>query len=314
MRDALLILLTLAIIALAAAVFALSKRLARLRRRAKRSLLIGPENHLRLQKQLYDHIAAADCMARGFTPRLPLQFRSEWGEDTLLYDLFRGQASGVYIEVGALDGRRNSVTWVFEALGWTGLLVEAIPERCEECRGCRPGSFVIHAALGSAGSTGKTTFIVPVEQEHQLSGYREHEGMQTEHVKVLEHAGAKTRRVEVDLITMDDALARGGFDRVDFASIDVEGAELDVLRGFNLNRFRPRVLVIEDLTMGDDATVTNHLRSCGYRPVLWIGANQVYAREDDAAMLARAARAAETVYSPYVRPHGLVDTSAFTLK
>src|SRR6185295_10065257 len=99
--------------------------------------------------------------------------------------------------------------------------------------------------------------------------YREHEGMQTEHIRALESAGAKTRRVEVDLITMNDGLSKAGFDRVDFASIDVEGGELDVLRGFDLNRFKPRVLIIEDLTLGDDDTVAAHVRSQGYVQAMW---------------------------------------------
>jgi FkbM family methyltransferase len=314
MHDAVLIVLILAIPALAVALAVQGKRLAALRRRARRSMLIGPESHLRLQKQLYDHIAAADCRLRDFTPRLSLEFRSEWGEDTLLYDLFRGQDSGTYIEVGALDGRRNSVTWVFEALGWAGLLVEAIPERAAECRACRPGSFVIHAALGPPGASGKTSFVVPLDEEHQLSGYREHEGMQTEHVKALERAGARTRRVDVDLITMDEALIRAGFDRVDFASIDVEGGELDVLRGFDLERFRPRVLMIEDLTLGEDDSVPSHLRSNGYEHALWIGANRVYIRRDDDEMAEKVRRAAETVYSPFVRPHGQTDSAPIELK
>jgi FkbM family methyltransferase len=314
MRDALLIVLCLAVAALAAAQVIQAGRLARLRRRAKRSMLIGPESHVRLQKQLYDSIAAEDCRRRGFTPHLALQFRSEWGEDTLLYDLFRGQHTGVYIEVGALDGRRNSVTWVFEALGWTGLLVEAIPERAAECRACRPDSVVMHAALGPPGSSGKTSFVVPLEEEHQLSGYREHEGMQTEHVKALERAGATTRRVDVDLITMNDALSRAGFERVDFASIDVEGGELDVLRGFDLDRFKPRVLVIEDLTLGTDDSVAAHVRARGYEQPMWIGANRVFVRSDEPTLAAAARRLSETVYSPFVRPRGQPDGASVELK
>ena len=85
----------------------------------------------------------------------------EWGEDTLLFDLFEGQETGVYIEAGALDGHENSVTWIFEALGWSGLLVEAIPERAEQCRTNRPGSRVVHAALDSNANEGFIEFNVP---------------------------------------------------------------------------------------------------------------------------------------------------------
>jgi FkbM family methyltransferase len=298
------------------------RRLDTLRRRLRRTMFVGPEFHLRLQKQIYERLAAADCRARNFQPRLPLEFRSEWGEDVLLYDLFDGQATGTFIEAGALDGRRNSVTWVFEALGWRGLLVEPIPERAAECKQNRPGSTVIHAALGPEGGAATTSFMVPQSEEHQLSAYREHEGMSTEHVSALERAGASLKRIDVPLLSLNKALADAGFNRIDFASIDVEGGELEVLKGFDLARFRPRVLVVEELTLGDDNRAAAYILAAGggsggggYKQVMWIGANRVFIRADDAALMARAERLAETVYSPFVRPRGgQSDNAAFDLR
>jgi FkbM family methyltransferase len=298
-----------AVVALAIAQGAIIVLLRRLTRRVKRRrLLIGPEDHIRLQKQLYDHLARADLAATGVVPRLPVEFRSEWGEDTLLYELFRGQRSGVFVEVGALDGVRCSVSYLFEAIGWSGVLVEPIPEQHAACVRNRPGANVFHAALGPAGSSGTTTFMVPVRTEHQPSGYRPHEGMGTGHLAVLAKAGAQMRAVAVPLTTMDDVLTRAGVERVDWAVIDVEGGELDVLRGFDLKRFRPRVLVIEDNSLGNDRRIGELLGAAGYDQVLWIGANRVLIARSDAELLTRARRLAETVYSPFVRPAGLHDT------
>ena len=296
------------------------RRLARLRRRAKRSMLIGPESFVRLQKQFYDQLARRDCAARGVTPAIPLEFRSEWGEDVLLYDLFFGLplsgagGRGVFIEVGANDGRSISVSWVFEALGWTGLLVEPIPERCEECRARRPGSFVLQAALGPKGSQGTTTLLVPELFEQQFSAYREESDTNARRTAELARAKARMRPVTVPYMSMDAALDLAGFDRVDFAAIDVEGSEHALLQGFDLDRFRPRVLVVEDFSFGEDPRVPGLITARGYEAVMWIGANQVYVRKDDTELLARARRASETVYSPFVRPRGHTDTAAHDLK
>ncbi|MFG0306020.1 MAG: FkbM family methyltransferase [Phycisphaerales bacterium JB040] len=279
------------------------KRVAVLRRRAKRSLYVGPDPHLRLQKQVYDRAARLEAARRGWEPPLPIEFRSEWGEDTLLFDLFEGQESGVYIEAGALDGRENSVTWVFEALGWTGLLVEAIPERAEQCRSHRPGSRVVHAALDAERTDGTVEFLVPSDPEQQPSAHRA-DRHSSEVDAGLERAGARMSRVSVPLTTMNAALEQAGFDRVDFAIIDVEGMEPEVLRGFDLARFAPRVLIIEDLGLGVRDELTPLLEPAGYRQAMWLGANRVYVRRDDQRLSERADRLAETVYSPLVRPRG----------
>ncbi len=328
------ILLILCVVALALGQAVIWKRLARLRRRAKRSMLIGPESHLRLQKQLFEKVATLDLHTHGTRAAsgLPLEFRSEWGEDTLLYDLFLGLplplkgagGRGVFIEVGALDGRTNSVTWVFEALGWTGLLVEPIPERFEECRACRPGSKVLHAALGPASASGTTRFLVPEQLVQQLSAHRAHEAMNDKHLDALRRGDAKMREVTVPFMSMTRALEQAGLgeSQVDFASIDVEGGELETLQGFDLDRFKPRVLVIEDLSLGDDRRVHDYLTSResggagggGYEHVLWIGANRVFIRSDEPELLRRAKRAAEIVYSPFVRPVGQSDSAGHDLK
>lgn len=319
-----------AVVVLAAAQVVMWKRLGRLRRRARRSLAVGPGEHLRLQRQVYDRLAAEVCRRLAISPQLPLEFRSEWGEDIVLFELFfpagpaRGAATaggaasrGVYIEAGALDGRHLSVSWVFEALGWTGLLVEPNPEQAHACRGNRPGSIVAHAALGSAGSSGTTSLLVPESRGEHARARVAGAGMAAEYnawQQEQQRDGRAMRRIEVPLSTMDAELERAGFTRVDFASIDVEGAEVEVLRGFDLRRFGVRVLVVEDLSLGDRREVAEHLHAQGYEGMFWVGFNRVYVRRDDAEMMARARRVAETVYSPFVRDAAYDDTAPMEVR
>jgi len=50
----------------------------------------------------------------------------------------------------------------------------------------------------------------------------------------------------VDLKTVDDILEETQLPHVDFVSIDVEGLQLELLRGFNLEKYRPQLLLVED--------------------------------------------------------------------
>jgi hypothetical protein len=77
--------------------------------------------------------------------------------------------------------------------------------------------------------------------------------------------GAKPETViEVPIRTLDSVLAEAGApDRFDFLSIDVEGHEIEVLRGFDFNRWQPRLILVEDHV----ANLCKHrfLVAAGYR-------------------------------------------------
>ena len=61
-------------------------------------------------------------------------------------------------------------------------------------------------------------------------------------------------------------------------SIDVEGAQLDVLAGFDLARHRPRLLLIEDHLLA--LTTHRHLTERGYRLVKRTAFNNWYVPRD----------------------------------
>lgn len=53
--------------------------------------------------------------------------------------------------------------------------------------------------------------------------------------------------IQVPTATLNDVLAKAGIDHVDFLSIDVEGAEPDVLRGLDFARYQPKLVLMDDL-------------------------------------------------------------------
>src|SRR5438045_2172687 len=89
---------------------------------------------IRARQKVYALHAESKLRAAGRSPRIPIEFTSQFGEDLLIYDLFDGKFDGFFIEAGAFDGYRYSATYALEAIGWSGLLVEPIPQRAEQCR------------------------------------------------------------------------------------------------------------------------------------------------------------------------------------
>lgn len=149
---------------------------------------------------------------------------------------------GFFVEAGANDGYRQSNTYYLERFrGWTGVLVEPIPELWERCKRERPRSRCINCALvDDAAATPRVTLRYDDLGSHVL-GSRE--------------AAAKPGctcwgwdngyDVDVDTRRLGDVLDEMSAPRVDFLSLDVEGYEEVVLAGLELEVRQPTYILVE---------------------------------------------------------------------
>lgn len=191
----------------------------------------------------------------------PHESYSQFGEDLIVREFFGQRSDGFFVEVGANDPVKFSQTWLLERLGWTGLLVEPLAERCARLRPARPRSRVHQVAVGAPAQRGHLELQVPPDDMFASLCPREKAPL-----------AVKTERVQVK--TLDDVLASKGDPTVDFLSIDVEGLELEVLQGFALARHRPRLLLMEDHLKS--LAVHAHLAAHGYELVKRTGCNNWY--------------------------------------
>lgn len=217
----------------------------------------------------------------GRSPSYPVEFTSQFGEDLAAWQLLGGQLDGFFIEAGAFDGYHYSVTYCLEAVGWRGLLVEALPDAAEQCRQRRQGSRVVHSALSRRGAPPSSTFHV---LEDRYGGMLSYLTATDQHVAAT--SWAKRSTITVPVTTLDQLLCDHTA-AIDLAVLDVEGAELDVLDGFDLSRFKPRVLIIEDNSQGRDPALRNFMSQHPYELAFRVAVNDVYVRKDEAEVLER---------------------------
>jgi FkbM family methyltransferase len=204
-------------------------------------------------------------------------FYSQFNEDAVLAGIFGDRTSGTCLEVGALDGVKDSTTLYFEKKGWSCILVEANPELAEKAKVNRR-ALVFSCAAGR--ETGDVEFLIARGAEY-LSTM-----VPTEYqISRMLNDGAEVQRIKVPVRRLDDILNEAGISNLDFATIDVEGAELQVLEGFDLHRWNPKVLVLEENSGGHDRRVRRHLSSWGYRCFYQDGLNAWYARQDNENLL-----------------------------
>ena len=85
-------------------------------------------------------------------------YKAQFGEDRVLWQVFRRRPTGYFIEVGAYDGVTLSNTYFLEQMGWCGLLVEPILPLCQKAAQARSRSRVVQAACSKRGSSGTAKF------------------------------------------------------------------------------------------------------------------------------------------------------------
>lgn len=207
-------------------------------------------------------------------------YYSQFGEDRLLDKLFQGKRQGVCVEVGANNGIDGSTTLHFEEIGWDCILVEPNPALCRAVRARRKAQ-LFECAASSASGSAILHVAVGAEQSHAVSAL----GDERKSAQILKEHGFQTEPVEVILRRLDDILdeAEPAAD-IDFISIDVEGHELELLKGFSLDRWRPTVLIVEDNSPMWECAVKNYLKDQGYVRIRRTGVNDWYAHVSNLAL------------------------------
>lgn len=189
-------------------------------------------------------------------------------EEGLIQDFFRGRPPGFFVDVGAADPEFGSQSWHFEKAGWTGILVEPRPDLARKLRQTRRAT-VYEAACSSSHNAGRT---MPLNLRGGYSSLNAN----------LVIAGLEPQgTIQVPIRTLDDILTEAKAPApIDFVSIDVEGHETEVLDGFDLDRWQPRLILIEDhiLNLG----LHRMLQGRGYKWVRRSGLNGWYVPADAA--------------------------------
>jgi len=177
-------------------------------------------------------------------------------QDRLVWEYFDCKIDGFFVEVGANHPTNGSQTWLLEQNGWRGVLIEPQVAHCRLLREVRKCSQVFQVACTSPQKEGETLLYLP---RAELNGFTTTE-------RNVDDPGIIYERTErVKAMTLDHVLAEAALPRLDFISIDVEGTELDVLKGFDLARHRPALILIEDKCQS--LHKHRHLTARGYKLV-----------------------------------------------
>ena len=166
------------------------------------------------------------------------------------------RCGGFFVEAGANTGV-NSVTKAFERIGWHGLCVEANPYLyhnflVKNRRDCEN----IHAAL--VDGPDQVAFRAYTERLGDLSGIESFRTPKQWAKMEREHANDKRKwkLTRTNVTALSPAKLVFGRGHVDLFSLDVEGAEMNVLKSFPFDEVRVDYWFVETNKLDREAFMT----------------------------------------------------------
>ena len=195
--------------------------------------------------------------------------QSQFGQDALIGDvIFRG-SPGFFVDVGARDGKVISNTYYLERIGWSGIAIEPHPELFERLKRTRQCKSVNVAASDSRGMVEFVKFVEePLGHSGILGTFRD-----------LEELDHKSHEV-IPVPSLPLAEILDGAPDIDYLDIDVEGHELEVLKGMDFERHNVGVIGVE--AHQEDAKnirlIDDFLSRFNYHPFLQVGVDRFFSR------------------------------------
>ena len=209
----------------------------------------------------------------------PLISYAQNGEDIVLARALKPwERKGFWVDCGAGHPKYDSVTKLFSQFGWTGINIEPLDEEFTLLTQDRPLDVNIQCLLGEQEGIGSI-----------FAGPAENRGSSTTDPKLVERYakdfGQTFHESQVPVRTLRDILRDDQFPAIDFLKIDVEGAEVEVLRGIDLFTCKPKILVIEATQPNSNELVhelwEDRVLSSGYICALFDGLNRFYVQTND---------------------------------
>ena len=181
------------------------------------------------------------------------QFYSQIGQDKwVLETVFPDVKDGFFLDVGSGDGTALSNTKALEERGWRGICIDPFPKNMEG-RTCQMLKEVVFSESGKR---------MQFQASGDVGGIRDTLGKWKG-----EALGAPT--VEFTTVTLRDVLESSKAPRfIHFMSLDIEGAELEALKGFPFDKYKIGAMAVEH---NDEepkrSEIEALMRSRGYRRV-----------------------------------------------
>lgn len=158
---------------------------------------------------------------------------SQFNEEIVVRDFFQDEKGGFFLDVDCAWPIKTNTTFFLERhLAWSGIAIDANSSYAADWERLRPRSaFRNYLVTDHSGSLDKFYAADALGSVHKGRVFNDQIIVGTE--------------IEVPSTTLNDLLEREGVERIDFLSMDIEESEPEALAGFDIQRYKPRLICIE---------------------------------------------------------------------
>jgi len=193
-------------------------------------------------------------------------FYSQDGQDRFLEEhVFKGYKNGTFVDIGAHDGVSFNNTLHFEMNHqWTGINVEPIKKVYDQLQRNRPTSININCAV--CNQDGETEFLCNTGYTEMISGIkstfdpRHHQRLQKENKEM----NASTEVIIVKTKKLETICDEYRISHIHYLSIDVEGAEFEVIRSIHFDKVFIDVIGFENNYPDTSEQIVQYLLQKGF--------------------------------------------------
>jgi FkbM family methyltransferase len=217
-----------------------------------------PDHIVRILRRVRNRIRVRPASPAAAIPRVlpaaaPLSPPRYWGLNELdrQIEKYLDFDGGYFVELGANDGRFQSNTLYYEQFRrWRGVLIEPSPDLCRRCHENRSSrSYVVNAACVAFGYAEQAVEMIYSNAMSVSLNLETDIGDPAAHAELGRQFLGPDETVfnfRAPARTLNSILLEANAPaRIDFLSLDVEGAEIEVLKGVDHDAFRFRYMLIE---------------------------------------------------------------------
>ena len=219
-----------------------------------------------------------------------MNYYSQYGQDEYLdSSIFNKKENGIFLDIGAYDGKRLSNTCFFEKeRNWKGICFEPNPRIYNELIKNRSCTCINGAVSNQEGSFD----FLDLEGVEVLGGLvSKYDSRHLERIDVdfKKYEGKSRQVIKVNCFDVNKVIKDSGFIHIDYCSIDTEGGELDILKSINLNDINIKVFSVENNFPEKNKwkkywkdfrgkTVEGYLKKYGYKKVKDMVSDEIFVK------------------------------------